>query len=144
MFTLGQVTPKAQVGTSYFLFLCTGHMCISNTLQNWNATMRRSRCKRPIESCRSYSPANKISSSVLPCSDLSESGTMIPCHLLWEVTCKLLMYLLKSLTLDLPFSSDPITPTFPVKNLLSDTSYHSLVARRLLKLNVSTSFTISS
>lgn len=147
MFRQGQVTPEARVGTSCFPSFCMGHVCVSNTLQNWNARMRWSRCERQIQSSRTYSPINKIPSSALPSPDLSDSGTMRSCHLPWEVTCKVLIHLLlslKSLTLDLPLSSNPIALNFPVKNLLSDSSYHSLVACRLPKLNVSTSFTISS
>lgn len=148
MSTQGQITPEVRVGTSYFPSFCTGCVCVSNILQDWNARMRWSRCKRPIQSSRTYSPANKISSSAPPSSDLSDSGTMSSWHLPWEVTCKVLVHLLlslKSLSLDMPLSADPVALAFPLKNLLlSDSSYHSLVVCRQPKLTVSTSFTISS
>jgi len=140
---LCRVKSHLKLGWAPPIFLLSAwNMCVSNTAQNWNARMRWGRCKRPIQSFGTYSPANKIPSSALPSPDLSDS-----CHFPWKVTCKVLIHLLslKSLTLDLPLSTDPTAPAFPVKNLLlSDSSYNSLVACCLPKLNLSASFTISS
>lgn len=72
--------------------------------------------------------------------------TISSCHLPWKVTCKVSIQLLLSLqsfTLDYSLKSDPIVLGFPARNLLSDSSYHRLVAGRLSKINIPTFFTTS-
>lgn len=51
-----------------------------------------------------------------------------------------LLLSLQSFPLDYALTSDPIALGFPARNLLSDSSYHRLVAGHLSKINIPTFF----